>query len=425
MKALRWGGFLLLAGLLGWRMVAVNLSELSLKRKGETAARDALAWAPNNPLAALQRVLETADADPARAQAMLVEAIEQRPTDGRMFAILALLYEQRGAIPRASQAMRYADALGPDRTAVQLEVAGFWARRGELELYLRHLIRVLNLRKDYQEKLYPTLLALVDKPELAADIRRILMASFAEDDIGWWRNFFLFKVAPYAAHLDSVRSLYRARSEAGPARQDERERLAFQTRLERDGAWTEVYFTWLNALDPVQLEQLGNLFNGGFELPIANEGFGWRVWSPAGVQADTLATAGATGSAALNVRYDHDSEYRSAIGQYLMLPPGRYELSGRVRVDRLRSKEGVRWAIECAVPDSRRLGQTGAFTGSAEWHAFTTRFEVPEQLCNRQQLVLEVADPPAESSAISGGLWFDDLVVRNLEYVEKPSTLVP
>lgn len=414
-----------LAVFLAWRMVVVNLSELSLKKKGEDAAVKALEWAPGNPLATLQRVFETADADPGQAEKMLVGAIRERPSDGRMLATLGLLFEQRQALEKATRAMQYADTLAPDRVVVQLEVAAYWARRGDLERYLRHLIHILNLRYDYGDRLHPVLLKLVDNPSAATEVRRVLSTSLANDGVSWWRRFFVYAVAPHAQHLDTVRMLYQIRSQAGLPREDNRERVVFQNRLEKEGEWTEAYFTWLNALDKEHLAQLGNLFNGGFELPLSNEGFGWRAWNRKGVEADTAVTSGVSGHKALRVSYNKYTNSRDGVGQTLMLSPGRYELTGRVRTDGLRTESGVRWEVQCGLGGWQRLGETVGFNGTRSWHGFSASFEVPEEGCRVQRMHLRVVDRSAEVAGISGVLWFDDLVIRNLETMRKPSTLTP
>ena len=48
-------------------------------------------------------------------------------------------------------------------------------------------------------------------------------------------------------------------------------------RLQRDGQWTDAYLVWLNGLPLEQRQRVGYVFNGGFELPLSNSGFDWRV----------------------------------------------------------------------------------------------------------------------------------------------------
>jgi hypothetical protein len=86
-------------------------------------------------------------------------------------------------------------------------------------------------------------------------------------------------------------------------------------------------------------------------------------------------------------------------------------LTGRVRLDDLRSERGLVWRLEC-VGGGGLLGESEAFSGRREWTSFEVPFVVPVGKCGGQRLSLQLpARVPAESR-IGGVAWFDDLRIK-------------
>ena len=412
MRLLQWTLVLVVAGFLAWRMVVVNLSQLAIKTGGQASASEALAWAPDNPLAQFYAAVDLMDSNPDEAERLLSKAIVNRPADARLMAAYGLLLEQTGRGGRATQAMDYAAQLGPSQTPIQLELAAFWGRRQDLERYLTHLVAAMSLNANTWQKLNPILLAQLEPPGSATVARKVLSQALADRDHRWWPAFFAYAVR-HAKNLDVLRLLYsiRRQSSSPPA---DRERIAFLLRLERAGEWLEAYFIWLNSLGTSALGHMGNLFNGGFEAPLLNEGFGWRTVEHPHVEVDAVATDGVVGRMAMRLSYRKLVNPVVPVSQYLLLPSGPYEFDGRVRVDDLRAEEGVRWQLRC-VDERQIIWQSESFKNSMSWRSFGGRFDVPADACMVQQLSMVVASPKNEEWGITGTLWFDDLHIRSLE----------
>ena len=91
---------------------------------------------------------------------------------------------------------------------------------------------------------------------------------------------------------------------------------------------------------------VGFVFNGSFEyLPLPG-GFDWvldtHTMREAGHTADLVHTTGARGERALRVVYEADRRQSGLpVSQYLVLPPGRYQLSGYARPDGIRDGRGA------------------------------------------------------------------------------------
>ncbi len=217
---------------------------------------------------------------------------------------------------------------------------------------------------------------------------------------------------PNAPRLDTVRALYNLQSK-GPNDATPDALRAYLDRLQHDGYWTESYFVWLNSLDSDQLKYVGNLFNGGFETPLSNLGFGW-ISKPAGfILVETAPTYGATGTKALHVLFRGPRVAFRHFGQYLMLPPGDYSLRGRVRPDELRTEGdegGVQWVIYC-LSSTEPLAKSDRFVGTDQWRHFGVPFTVPAKDCSVQMVRMELAGRVSLDLEAKGGIWFDDMAI--------------
>jgi len=93
----------------------------------------ALAWNDRNPAARTALALaEVAGESPAETLARLRAAAAVQPTEGRLYAALALHAEAQGAPALAAGAMQLAASLAPQRTDVSLAVFSFWLRHDDV-----------------------------------------------------------------------------------------------------------------------------------------------------------------------------------------------------------------------------------------------------------------------------------------------------
>jgi hypothetical protein len=102
----------------------------------------------------------------------------------------------------------------------------------------------------------------------------------------------------------------------------------------------------------------------------------------------------------------------------LLLPPGRYRQSLRVRADALRSPLGLQWTVAC-VGKGGMAGRSDPLDGSFGWRTLEVRLDIPPG-CAAQWLRLlnPVAAGAAQQAA--GTLWVDDVRVAS-----DPAVVVP
>jgi len=400
-------GLLLLglaAAFLAWRIVVTNMADWFLQDEGPDAAARALRWNAGNAQARYLEGLGQTRADPERAMADLSSAIRNNPTDGPAYAVLARLKEESGKLDEAGQAMQAAAQMAPRRVDVQLEVARFWFRRGDITRAMQHLDVALTFGGSLSNDLFPELLKLAEDPAT----REAAFAQLLKQPVPWFPQFFSFATVN-AASVDTLRALIQLHA-SGPNVATTNGLRTYLQRLQRDGLWVESYLVWLNQLRKEQLNAVGNLFNGGFEEGISNLGFDWIVTPASQVVVDTATTYGATGQKALRVVFRGPRIQFQHVHQYLMLDPGNYSLRGRVRPDNLESTEGVHWSIYC-VGTTTALAHSERFNGTDHWQHFASQFQIPSRDCAVQMLRLELAGRSALDYEAKGAIWFDDLSI--------------
>jgi hypothetical protein len=396
-----------------WRVVVAGVTAYYVERMetgDEQALEQVLTWQPNHPKALYQRALRLLSADPEAGLGMLARVYEANPTDPNPLILAASVSLEAGRIEDADALIRIADRLAPADPRVQDRLALYWRARDKPLQALQHLSDAMSARRKYQRGTnYPVLLQLAEDP-----LQRALLRPLAAQEPAWWADFFVY-AAKRAHSTDSVRYLMALRRSADAEAATEAELVAYQNRLLRDGAATDAYLSWLNALDEDARKALGLVFNGGFELPISNSAFGWRVTKHQQLEIRPLRTLGTSGRASLMVRFGAFDQRFRHLAQRLLLQPGTYRLSGMARVNDLETKGGVRWQVRCQGADNKLLGESKVFLGAADWGRFSFDFEVPTENCDLQELRLVSAGKHGFELKIDGVLWLDDLQIARTD----------
>jgi len=401
--ALAWALFGVVALLLAWRIVVLGMAEQhAVERKDYAAALD---WFPDHAHARLMAGLdEKQDADLRIAH--LQAAIAANPAEGRAYAALGRLLEARGEADQARRAMETAARMAPQRSDVQMAVAAYWMRQGQLERALGHWNTVLRHRPDLRSAVFPELLKLASDPANHAAFLPLL-----REEVPWWPAFFIHAAAK-APDPNTARVLFNLQ-QGGPNAATPDMLRAWLARLQKEGAWLEAWFVWLNSLDKTQIGRMAYLYNGSFEQPLSNLGFDWIHQKHPAVSLDTAATYDTSGERALRVGFRGLRAQFQHLHQYLMLPPGRFLLQGRVRRDNLQAPQGMQWAVYC-IGSKDPIAVTERFRGSEPWSRFRTEFSVPPQGCPVQMLRLELAGTIRLDFDASGTIWFDNLTIEQV-----------
>ncbi|WP_295392334.1 hypothetical protein [uncultured Thiodictyon sp.] len=397
-------GICLLGGLLSWRVLVVGLADYYAADQTPAAAASTLRWRPDAPEALRRRRQAFAQSAPAVAGPLLQASVWANPTNPRPYLALARVWAGAGRVPEAIALVEVADTLAPMSPPALAESAWFWFERGRPERGLERWSALLRNSPTSAGELYPRLLRLAD---MAA--ARPLFLPLLRQPPDWWEAFFVYAAA-HAPRPETVTFLYEGRNRGG-ALPSAAEQRAYLNRLWKDSRWSEAYLAWLGGLDADAQRGLGQVYDGGFDLPITGVGFDWRIAKARGVTVETIDTYGSRGQA-LHLVFDGRGERFQHVSQPLYLEPGRYQLQGRVRTDGLSSRQGLIWAVRCQRPDAEPLGASESFSGKDDWQLFSFEFQVPQADCPLQWLRLEQDQSPGTvGEALGGGIWFDDLVI--------------
>lgn len=366
----------------------------------------ALALVPHHPRAlevAATRAL--AGGDLASAEELAKLAIARRPLEGRSYRILAAVYEQTGRMPDAHAAHRAAIAVSPNDAISRLWVASRLLDEAQYPEALGHIDRALRARPDLADKVFPVLSAGLGNPDFVAALVTNLAGAPP------WRGAYLDQIIREVAPLEAVDALIDRL--AARSRLTERELRAWLGRLAHERRWDALSAAWERFVAPGARSSYA-LVDGGFERDPHGFGLGWLVSRVPGAQVGFAPARGSrNGGRALVVRFLDQRVPFEHVQQRLLLPQGRYRLSGEARAESLRARRGLVWEVRC---DDRNepLANGPALSGSQSWHEWSVEFVVPRD-CPSQWLTLRLLAWGPSEQMVGGVAAFDGLGIARLD----------
>jgi len=187
---------------------------------------------------------------------------------------------------------------------------------------------------------------------------------------------------------------------------------AFIRTLKHNGEWVDAYGLWLGQ----HKGQVPILYNAGFEHDFQPDGFDWEVTPTipgrAGARAETRPFPHR--GQVLEILYTGNSMPTPTVRQHLLLAPGRYRLAGYYMTAKLRSDNGLAWAVRCVANAKAPLaGQSAALLDTGgEWKGFDFEFTVPEDCGPVASLQLETFAPFEATAGLRGRAYFDALSLQ-------------
>lgn len=326
-------------------------------------------------------------------------ALHANAADVRALLLVARDKDASGDAAGSAAAYGRALALAPvDRVALH-EAAAWDLRNGRIAEAIVRMDLLASHHPETRPAVFDVFGRMLARPE-----HRALVEERAARGPEWAGAFVIFA----CGRLDPLHAapLFMRRAASGKAPPEEARCVI--DRLRRAGHWPVAYQAWLNSLPRARLADVGHVFNGGFEHPASGVGFDWIVAEDAAQAVEFTPAPGASGQRALRVTYSGSRIAAPALRQYLALSPGRYELSGRVKLEGLSSVRGVRWTLRCEAPGRAPLASSERFLGSVPWRAFAAAATVPAE-CPGQVLALEPEGLDEGTTFVSGSALFDEL----------------
>ncbi len=397
--------------LVAWRILVVGMSDHYTRKAGlgdPQAVDSALLWNGSQPRALYLKGYALMETDPESSEEFLRQSIALNPGDADPMESLARLQMQSGRTGQADRLIELAVARMPANKGVRLRAADYWVARGKLDRALSNWTAVLELDRNQGGQIYPLLMRLAGNPKTLGVFRELM-----QSPPSWWDDFFAY-LAANAGKLETVVNVATLRH-ATEVPLSARERALLVERLQKEQQWPEAYLVWINGLDKEQRRYLGSVFDGGFELPPGEGGFFWHFPEHKAWIIRRKHTYGGEGEKSLHILYRGEPTPVHQVHQYLLLGKGRYLLQLRARVDRLRIPTGLQWVVRCAEDNGRVLGASSPLVGASDWEMQQFRFEVPDSLdCRGQVLRLEISDAGAGLPLVEGEVWFDRISIRKL-----------
>lgn len=157
------------------------------------------------------------------------------------------------------------------------------------------------------------------------------------------------------------------------------------------------------------------IFNGRFEHPFVNGGFGWRQRPAAGTAFDLVNGVTHGGKQAAHVVFygTANVDYANLL-QYVPVTPGHsYRFSAYMRTDSITTDSGLRFRIASCPQQSKTEARTPAMTGTHPWTKVQAQFTAgPGTGC--VTVVLRRKPSTMFDNQIRGAVWVDDVQLKPL-----------
>jgi len=411
---------LVIAAVLVWKITALGFSNYTMEKvlnseempgvdelTRQTSATKALQWDPTNRRALFIRAVGNIEKQPIKAEQQLLRLAREDPGNGLALVLLANLVLKNNQEQRADKIMIMATRLMPANGPVHIDAARYWWQREKPLLAIQNWSQALGIDSAYSKTIYPILLAIAENDKILPALQSIIKSPPL-----WWPDFFTF-LAQRAIRNETVEAVYlMRRSSNNPLTMEERQ--AYIQRQRRDGHFARAYLSWLNGLNKEQLGQLGQLYNGSFELNISNSGYGWHMRKTRAVTMNMDYSTRDIGKRALHLHFRNREVRFNHLYQPLFLRPAHYQVRGRIRLENLNGRGGLQWVVRCTGKKSHILGKSDRFLGSSDWQKFVINFVIPKRSCVAPELRLKSTGLRTFDHKLEGSVWFDAMAIRTI-----------
>ncbi|GHA72994.1 hypothetical protein GCM10007067_07030 [Lysobacter bugurensis] len=348
------------------------------------------------------RLIAQIDADPALAPdepALAREMLRTRPIDGRAYRVLAQHADtpaQRDALLAAAVATAPRDALARGLAAERALLLE------DFDAALEHVDALMRTAPESRTAVLATLL-----PHLAVPaIRDAFLKRLAFDPP--WRDALARALPDAAVPADGALALLDAQAkQLTPSDAELRARIAV---LERSGDYAAARAAWVAAqsTNPQGSTTTAHVYDGGFEAPHTEGGYGWRLNPPPGIGVAITAHDAHAGQGALAIRFDGRPVALGGIQQTLALPAGRYTFEA-VSTNNVDTARPFEWQLACSAADGAAVAvMRAALPAQAEWQRSQATFDIAPA-CPQQTLRLVHRTRNIAERAVRGTLVVDGI----------------
>jgi len=337
--------------------------------------------------------------DQAKAAIFAVRALRESPLFSRPFLIVALQHERAGQSAVAIAVMNIAARRDPRSFSVRQWLLQHQLERGDYAAAIDEVDAMTRLRPELRVQYATALASLLEIPEA----RQPLAKALADNPLWQWEFLSAAVRAPgdHRPLYAILRAVIR-----NPASQISTGMLSIILNDMIHNGDVAIAKSIFDEMAKPDDDSNNLVFDGSFRRQQAPQPFNWMLSSTAtGVASFDIDSVGGT---TLLVRR-FGSELASLAGEVLTLPPGRYELTTRVRADDVPLDNSLSWRITC-LADNRmvaRVDNPPATSGSAD---LKTSFQIGPD-CPGQQLGLWTE---AMDGSSSGAARYNFVAIRRV-----------
>ena len=336
------------------------------------------------------------------AEAAALRAFEIAPLQSEALRNLGLVADARGRQTRAMQIMARASRRGFRDVPTQAWLLQRAILSGEFGPAFLRVDALLRTQPDLGSRLSPLIEALLNEPDAIEPFARTLATNPP-----WRRNALLY-LSEKAQDVRPVIPIYPRLAQLGRDPTTE-EAQSILMRMVRDEQYEAAYRLWVSLLPDHGRSVPEQPYDGGFKGLPGSPPFNWDFVNQSGVTVHS-ARSDAPGGAALYLEYPVANASLLA-RQMVVLPPGSYRLSGRMRVTRPAAGAGLVWSVTCAAPPEAVIAKARQRGDSSTgWTSFVATFTAPAD-CGVQWLSL---DGLAGDGFGTLSAWVKDISIQRL-----------
>ncbi len=395
---------------LGGQFIRQGVSDDLLEDKPDLA----VLWMGNSSdaLAQLAR-LRLQTRDPGGAARLAVKALQLSPLNERALTLYGLAMDALHQPALASPAMTLAGQRGWRDLVTQI-----WLLRRDLLSFdfsdaVDHADALLRRAPEPPLLVFAILAVAARNPAAVRPIADRLAA-----DPNWRLPFFSYLCAQARPPATGVAGQLLTRLAAGPTRPTDAELGLYLAALAGQGAYQEAEAAW-RQMTPGAAHD-GYVHDGDFERPARATPFDWQLSSGVGWTATIADSPDSSHGRALRIDYDGVSTPQT-LRQIIVLPPGGYRLSGRMRDESDSGASGFAWRVLCVGATDPLARSPAPANAAGQWRPFSVDFSVPTSACPAQLLKLTAEEGDRQQNIT---VWYDDLAITPAAAVA-PKTQAP
>ena len=383
----------------GWRIVGLMQAE----RYARSDPERALHWWPDHPqalVALAERQLAQGRFDEVEVTARRLLAHE--PLQGAAFRLLAQAADGEGRREHAFDLYLIAEKRAPRDLEARAWLTQRYLEQGDARQALAQVDRILRMSPQRARSIHPVLVQLAREPGFADALAEVL-----HRDPPWRAGILAVLRDSKSGDPVAAGHVMQGLQNRGGLKPEEYAHWLDSLMLQ--GRWGEAYARWAGKV-PKPDGRLALVYNGDFEQVPSGTGFDWRLRRVPGV-LQQFEPSSAAGGQALYLHFLDRRVPNAGLEQPLLLSPGSYRLSLRMRARGLRSELGLQWVVACQG-SAGTAGRTDAIDGSFDWRGYQAKIVIPSTGCPGQWLRLVNPVPSGAAQRVVGDLWVDDISVR-------------